>query len=159
MQAHPGILGEGLEPFLEQFGVHLAQLGLGDGDVPHQIGPVGDINRHPGERFVHGDQGAAKTADAGKIAQRLFHGLADDDGGVFGGVVEIDMQVAGSPHLEVDHGMAAKAVQHMVQEADAGINVAHPGAIQVERDADIGFAGFAFNSGGTHGNSSDLQRV
>ena len=57
-----------------------------------------------------------------------------DDGGVLGGVVEIDMQVAAGAHLQIDHGMAAKAVQHVIQKADAGIDVANAGAVQIDHD-------------------------
>src|SRR5580693_2642170 len=42
MQADAGMLCEGLEPFLEQLGVHFAQLGLRHFDPPDEIGPVGD---------------------------------------------------------------------------------------------------------------------
>src|ERR1700675_3150811 len=37
VQGPPRRLGEGLEPLLEQLGVHLAELGPREGDLPHQI--------------------------------------------------------------------------------------------------------------------------
>src|SRR6185437_12669905 len=40
MQADTCVLGERLEPFFEQFGVHVAELRLRDRDLPDQIGPV-----------------------------------------------------------------------------------------------------------------------
>ncbi len=67
--------------------------------------------------------------------------------------MEIDMQVALGAHLQVDHGMAREAFQHVVQKADAGVDVGFAGAVQVQRDGDLGFAGFAFDGGGSHGAS------
>ena len=43
VQRDAGRLREGLEPFLEQLGVHLAELRPGEGDLPDQIGPVRDV--------------------------------------------------------------------------------------------------------------------
>ena len=43
-----------------------------------------------------------------------------------------------------------KALQHVIQKADAGIDVAVAGAVQVEGDGDLGLAGFAFDSGSAH---------
>ncbi len=88
----------------------------------------------------------------GKIAQRLLHRLADDDGGVLGGVMEIDMQVAIGTYLQIDHRMAREAFQHMVQEADAGLDVGLARPIQVEGDGDLGLAGLSFNGRGAHEN-------
>src|SRR5438270_11375745 len=40
VQRDPGRLGEGLEPLLEEFGVHLPKLWPRQRDLPDQIGPV-----------------------------------------------------------------------------------------------------------------------
>ncbi len=61
------------------------------------------------------------------------------------------MQIALGAHLQVDHRMAPEAVQHVVQEADAGIDVGVARAIEVERDGDLRLAGLSFHRGGTHG--------
>ena len=151
VQADAGILRQRLKPFLEQLGVHLAQLRLGDGHLPDQIGPVGQVQRHTSQSLIHRNDGGAETGYAGKIAQRLLDRLADDDGGVFGGVVVVHMQVARGPHLEVDHGMARKAAQHVIEEADAGVDIGLAGTVQIEGDRNIGLAGFSLNSGGTQG--------
>ena len=60
------------------------------------------------------------------------------------------MQVAAGADLEVHHGMAPKAFQHVIEKADAGVDVARPRAVKVQGDGYLGFAGFALNSGGTH---------
>ena len=91
MQADAGILGEGLEPFLEQLGVHLAQFRLGNGHLPDQVGPVRGIERHFRERLVHRDHRAAVAPDAGAAAQRLGEAFAQHDAGILRRVVIVDM--------------------------------------------------------------------
>ena len=43
-----------------------------------------------------------------------------------------------------------EAFQHVVQKADAGVDVALAGPVQVEGDGDLGLAGLAFDGGGAH---------
>ncbi len=47
--------------------------------------------------------------------------------------------------------MAAETVQHVVQKADAGIDVAFAGPVQVQRHGDLGLAGLAFDGCSAHG--------
>src|SRR6185295_5016995 len=42
------VLGEGLEEFTEQFGIHLAELGGREPHPPHEIGAAGDIEGDTG---------------------------------------------------------------------------------------------------------------
>ena len=93
----------------------------------------------------------AETHDAGEIAQRLLDRLSDDDGRVFGRVMEVDMQVALRADFQVDHGMAAEALEHVVEEADARIDIAIARPVEVERDGNLGLARLAFDGGSAHG--------
>src|SRR5215472_16660228 len=61
-------LREGLEPFLEELGVHLAELRLGEGDLPDEIGPVRGVERDAGQRLVHGNERMAVAMDAAAVA-------------------------------------------------------------------------------------------
>ncbi len=61
VEGEPAELGEGLEPFLEQLGVHSAELGLGEGHLLDQVGPVGGVQRHLGQGLVHRDVGARRS--------------------------------------------------------------------------------------------------
>src|SRR5689334_21667623 len=49
VQADPRVLRKRLEPLLEEFGIHLAEFGLGDLHLPDQIGPVGNIDGDAGQ--------------------------------------------------------------------------------------------------------------
>ena len=94
VQRHAGRLREGLEPLLEQLGVHLAELRPGESHLPDQIRPVRSVEADPVSVSSIGIIAHAVALDAGAVAQRLRHRLADDVAGVLGGVVEIDVQVA-----------------------------------------------------------------
>ncbi len=61
------------------------------------------------------------------------------------------MQVAARPHLEVDHRMAAEAFEHVVEEADARIDIAIARPVEVEGNGYLGLAGFPFDGGSAHG--------
>ena len=115
-------LRKGLEPFLEELGVHLAELGLGECHLPDEIGPIRGVERHARQRLVHGNERVAVPVDAAAVAERARDRLADDVAGILGGVVEIDVQIALGPKRDVDQAMARQLLQHVVEEPDAGLD-------------------------------------
>ena len=141
VQREAADLGEGLEPFLEQLGVHLAELGLGEIHLPDQVRPVGGVERDLGQRLVHRDHGAAVAADAGAVAQRLGQAFAQHDADILGRVVVVDMQVALGAQRDVDQAVARQLLQHVVEEADAGLDVVCAGAVEIDGDGDTGLLG------------------
>src|SRR5262249_32689466 len=150
-----GVLRKCLEPLLEQLGIHFPEFGLGYVDVPDEIGTVCDVDRNARQGFVHRDERCTEARDACEIAKCLLHGLADDDSGIFGRVVEVDVQVTLRTNLQIDHRVPRETFEHMVEKADSGVDVGITRAVEVERHGDFGLAGLAFNSGCAHGQSSD----
>ena len=69
-------------------------LGRGELDLPDQKGAARDVDGGAGQRLVHGQSASGIAADALAVAQRLGHGLAQGDAGIFRGVVEIDVEIA-----------------------------------------------------------------
>src|SRR5215472_5261112 len=53
VQRHAGIHGEGLEPFLDQFSIELADLGAAELSLEHQKRPPRYVERDTGQRLVH----------------------------------------------------------------------------------------------------------
>lgn len=45
MQRQTGMLRESAEPFLEEFGIHIAELVAVEFDLPDEIGAAGDVER------------------------------------------------------------------------------------------------------------------
>src|SRR6476659_2135567 len=145
MQRDAGMLGEGLEPFAEQLGVHLPDLRAGEIDLPHEVGAPRDVDRDAGERLVHGQIGKAVAGDALLVAKRLCHRLAEHDAAVLGGVVLIDMQVAFGLQEDVDHRMARELLDHVIEEADAGLDCIGAAAVEVDGRGDGGLLGAALD--------------
>ena len=151
MQRDAGVHGKSLEELAEQLGIDLADLVLAELGLEHQERPAGDVERRTGERAVHRKIRAGIAADALLVAQRLGHGLAQRDADILHRMVEIDVQVALAGHVHVDQRMAAELVQHVVEKADAGRHAVRPGAVEVDRDGDLGLIGLAGDAGGAHG--------
>src|SRR6266436_2899253 len=71
-------------------------------DLPDEIRPVRGVEADPCQGLVHGDHRVPVTGDAGPIAKCPGDGFADDVARVFGGVVEVDVQVAYRVQRDVD---------------------------------------------------------
>jgi hypothetical protein len=143
VQGQHGVEGEGAKELLEQLGVHLADLGTLEPDVPGQEGAAGDIDRGLHQGFVHRDQRAAEPADTALVTQRAGNRGTEDDADVLGGVVKVDVQVAVSPEREVDQAVPRQRCEHVIEEADTGRNLGDAGAVEVHGQGDIGFLGLA----------------
>ena len=88
------------------------------------------------------------AGDAAPVAQRLRHRLADRDAAVFGGVVEIDMQIAFGTHGQIDQAVTRQLVQHVIEESDAGLHVITALAVEVDSHGNLRLAGVARDRGG-----------
>src|SRR6476660_3496368 len=53
MEGNSGMLGEGLEPFAEQLGVHLPYLGPGEINLPDKERAPRNVEDHAGQGLVH----------------------------------------------------------------------------------------------------------
>ena len=80
--------------------------------------------------------------------------LAESDADVFDRVVLIDVQIALGLHVQIDRRVLRQQREHVIEEADAGGNLALPRAVEIQLDANLGFGGFAIDGGGArHGRS------
>ena len=102
---------------------------------------------------------AGIAGDAGHVAERLPHRLAERDADILGGVVIVDMEVALRLHGEIDARMAGQQVQHMIEEADPGGDIGRAGAVKIHRNLDIGFLGLALDGGLAHETGSPPARI
>jgi hypothetical protein len=62
----------------------------------------------------------------------------------------IDVQVALGLDAEVDARVARQQIEHMVEKADAGRDRRHAGAVEIDRDLDVGFLGGALDRAFAH---------
>ena len=62
----------------------------------------------------------------------------------------VDVQIARGADGHVDQRMARQLVQHVIEEADAGLVVVGAGAVEVDLDGNIGLGGLAGDLGSAH---------
>src|SRR3546814_13191080 len=62
----------------------------------------------------------------------------------------VDVEIALGGDLQVDQRMARKLLQHVIEKADTGRNLVHPGAVEVQLDQDLRFGRIASDGGGAH---------
>src|SRR6185437_7513051 len=87
------------------------------------------------------------AADALAVAERLGQALAEHDARILGRVMVVDVQVALGAQRDVDQAVAAELLEHMVEEADAGLDVILAGAVEIDRGGDAGLLGHARDEG------------
>jgi len=93
----------------------------------------------------------AETANADPFAKRKGYGLADNDAGILGRVVIIDMQIALGLDLQIHQRMATELVQHMVEKTDTRCDFGPTRTVEIELDGNGSFLGLALQLGLTHG--------
>ena len=113
-----------------------------------EVRPAGDVDDGLDEALVERDGGVAEAGDAALVAEGLAQRLAEDDGDVLDGVVDVDLDVAGRPDGEVDERVLGQRAQHVVVERHPGLDVGLAGAVEVEAQLDARLARRAGERGG-----------
>src|SRR5438093_309368 len=111
--------------------------------VVGDVGPAADVHDDPGEGIVQRHRRLAVTADAAPLAQRLGQRLAQHDPHVLHGVVLVHVEVAPRGDLEVEERVARQRLEHVVEEADARLDLRPAGAIETHPHPHFGLLGLA----------------
>src|SRR5205814_22740 len=90
-------------------------------DVEDERGAPGEINGDLRQSFIHRDDGPAIAVDAALVADGLFDRLTQHDADIFDGVMRIDVKVPLGLDGEIDQAVARQQVEHVIEEADAGL--------------------------------------
>src|SRR5690606_35898563 len=86
------------------------------------------------QRLVHRDPGITEPADALLVAEGLPQRLAEDDRGVLDGVVGVDVGVPAGLDPQVERGVRAQRVEHVVVERHTGVDLDLAGPVEVQFD-------------------------
>ncbi len=97
--------------------------------------PAGEVDHDARQRLVERRVGVAEAADAAPVAERLVDGRAQRQRAVLGRVVVVDVEIALAVELEVEPAVLGQRGQHVVEEAEAGLDRGLPLAVEVELDA------------------------
>ena len=150
MQREAGVAGERTEELLEQFCVHLAQPVAREAHREGEEGAAGEIQGGVDECFVHRHAGLAEPGDAAFVGECLGDGLTQDDADILGGVVQIDVEIADRLEGQIELGMTGEGGEHVIEEADAAIDVGLTSAVEIQCEADLGLRRPAVQGGGAH---------
>ena len=136
VQGQLGAVGDGAEELLGQLGVEAGDRGRRQLGVEDAERAAGDVDRALGQRLVHRHQRRAVAADPGAVAERLVERLAEHDADVLHRVVGAGLEVAARLDLQAEPAVAGEQVEHVVEEADAGLG-ARLSPVEVEREPDL----------------------
>ena len=93
---------------------------------------------------------AHSARDPGAVAECLVERLPEDDADVLDRVVGTGLEVAAGLHLQAEAAVAGQQVEHVVEEADAGLCARLP-AVEVEGEPNLGLGRAAlFVRGSAH---------
>ena len=150
VQVHAAVDGKGVEEFLEHFRFKGADAFDIQFHIIDQIRPAAEVDDDARQGFVHRAVEHAVAVDTLLVAQGLSQGVAEDDGQVFEGMVRIDVEVAVDVEGNVHAAVAGQEVHHVVEEADARRAAEGAGAVDVQRDGNLGLCRFPFYLCTTH---------
>src|SRR6266704_2853230 len=111
--------------------------------VVSEVGPAADVHDDPGEGVVQRHRRLAVTADSAPLAQGLGQRLAQHDPHVLHGVVLVHVEVAPRGDLEVEERVARQRLEHVVEEADARLDLRPAGAVETHPHPHFGLLGLA----------------
>ena len=129
---------------LDHFGAEIAYALIVELGLVLQVRAAGDIQRAARQAFVH-RQHEAEAGDAALVAERLVQRFTQRQAGVFHRVVIVDIQIAFDVDLHAEAAVGGDLIQHVVEEADAGFDLAAAFAIQPDVDVDLRLFGHAIN--------------
>lgn len=129
---------------LDHFGAEIADALIVELGLVLQVRAAGDIQRAARQAFVH-RQHEAEAGDAALVAQRLVQRFTQRQAGVFHRVVIVDIQIAFDVDLHAEAAVGGDLIQHVIEEADAGFDLAAAFSIQPDVDVDLRLFGHAIN--------------
>ena len=137
MERHVRVHRERLTEVPRHVARERADGGLGELAVPLEVRPARDVDDDAGDGLVERYLPVRVARDTALVAERLRERLAEGDGHVLDGVVVVDLQVAVTAHREVEQPVFGERLEHVVEEADAGVDGGVALAVDAEGHLDL----------------------
>jgi len=137
VEIHLGSIAEALEEVQEHLRRHLANLLTLEIGLPHQPGAPAKVETDAAEAVVH-RQRITVALNAALVAQGAQQTFAKCQGGIFDGVMLVDVQVTLATNGQVNHSVLANLLEHVVEETQACLDVALAVAVEVNLHEDVG---------------------
>lgn len=148
VQIHQGGIAQTLEEMEKHFGWHAANVFAMELGIPNQPGAASEIEHHLTETVVH-RQGEAVALNAALVTESLTQTFSQSQSGVFDGVVLVYLQIAAYLNIQIELSVAGYLLEHVIEETDAGINMATAMTVEIDAHPDIGLgsgAGYLGNA-------------
>lgn len=137
VEVHASCVAEALEEVEEHFGRHVANLLACEFGVVDEPWSSAEVESDLAQAVVH-RQAEPVAFDATFVAESLKDCFAESDGGIFYGVMFVDMKVAFDAYVEVGARVFAYLFEHVVEEAEACGYIAFACAVEIDADVDVG---------------------
>src|SRR3954454_5633713 len=98
--------------------------------------PAGKVDRDPGQCLVERGVGVAEPPYTAALAQRLVDGRTQGQSTVLGRVMIVYVQVAVALQFQVEPGVLGECGQHVVEKADAALDLGSAIAIEQQLQPD-----------------------
>src|SRR5690606_13414186 len=153
------VIHKALEKLVEQVNVKITYATAHKRHTPDQAGAAREIDDHARQGFIQRHIGVAVTDDTLAITGGLAHSLAERNADVFYRVVRINVQVTLGIDADINQTVTGNLVDHVIEKRQAGLKVRLAGAIERDRNGDVGFQRLAFNTGGALGHERYLGHI
>lgn len=144
MEIAAQVRGESPAEFFDESEGEVLGVGRSSRSVEFQLRAIAEVDDGSAQGFVHGDVGVAVASDARLVAQGLAEAFADDDAGIFHGVVEIDVDITIDLDLQINQRVSGEKSEHVVEEGDSGVDPGVSLSVQVQAEFDFGLSGISF---------------
>jgi len=150
MERQPGVHCKGAEKLLKQLRIERADLFHSDFESVCQISPPRNINSGKDQRLIHRQRNVAVAADPAAVAERLRKGLSQRDADVLHRVVVVNVSVPLRGNSQVKAAVPCKEREHMIEKADAGLDLRRAASVQIKLYGDVGLGSLARDRGLSH---------
>lgn len=144
MEIAAQVRGESPAEFFDESEGEVLGVGRSSRSVEFQLRAIAEVDDGSAQGFVHGDVGVAVASDARLVAQGLAEAFADDDAGIFHGVVEIDVDITIDLDFQINQRVSGEKSEHVVEEGDSGVDPGISLSVQVQAEFDFGLSGISF---------------
>ena len=138
-----GAASESFEEVVDKLGLQIAHQTRANFGVDDAGCAPAEVDGGDAERFVHRHEEVAGAIDALLVAERVIEGLAEGNADIFDGVVLVNVEVALAAQLEIEAAVTCEELEHVIEEADASRDLVLAGALDGERQVDLGLGSVA----------------
>ena len=158
VQIHQRVRRDSFPEDRDQLAIELADFLGRKIDAKYERHTTTQIDGRRDQRFFHRQRDAAVSHDPLFVTHCFGQRFAETDASVFDRVMMIDVQVAGCLDGQIHQRVLRQQRQHVIEEADSGVDLSLAGAVEIERQVDGGFGGLPVNFGSAwHEQISNLR--